>query len=49
MVELENDFGRFRRLLGERLCEPAPGRIQLLTGLRSVSWEKFLISGAPTD
>jgi uncharacterized protein len=43
MVELENDFGHCRRLLGERLREPAPGRIQLLTGPRQVGKTTLLL------
>jgi uncharacterized protein len=43
MIELENDFGHCRRLLGERLREPAPGRIQLLTGPRQVGKTTLLL------
>jgi predicted AAA+ superfamily ATPase len=43
MVELENDFEHSRRLLGERLREPAPGRIQLLTGPRQVGKTTLLL------
>src|SRR5579875_170026 len=43
MVELENDFQRCRRLLAERLREPAPGRIQLLTGPRQVGKTTLLL------
>ena len=43
MVELENTFQHCRRLLGERLREPAPGRIQLLTGPRQVGKTTLLL------
>ncbi len=43
MVELENDFAHCRRLLAERLREPAPGRIQLLTGPRQVGKTTLLL------
>ena len=43
MVELENDFAHCRRLLGKRLREPAPGRIQLLTGPRQVGKTTLLL------
>jgi uncharacterized protein len=43
MIELESDFGHCRRLLGERLQEPAPGRIQLLTGPRQVGKTTLLL------
>jgi predicted AAA+ superfamily ATPase len=43
MVELKNDFGYCRWLLGERLREPAPGRIQLLTGPRQVGKTTLLL------
>ncbi len=43
MIEFENDFGRCRRLLGERLREPAPGRIQLLTGPRQAGKTTLLL------
>src|SRR5437660_11537066 len=43
MVELERDFEHCRRLLGERLREPAPGRIQLLTGPRQVGKTTLLL------
>jgi predicted AAA+ superfamily ATPase len=43
MIEVENDFGHCRRLLGERLREPAPGRIQLLTGPRQVGKTTLLL------
>ena len=43
MIELENDFGHCRRLLEERLREPPPGRIQLLTGPRQVGKTTLLL------
>jgi hypothetical protein len=43
MVELENDLGHCRRRLGERLREPAPGHIQLLTGPRQVGKTTLLL------
>src|SRR6516162_103867 len=43
MIEFENDFGHCRRLLGERLREPAPGRVQLLTGPRQVGKTTLLL------
>lgn len=42
-MELKNDFGHCLRLLGERLREPAPGRIQLLTGPRQVGKTTLLL------
>jgi uncharacterized protein len=46
MVESQNEFGHCRRLLGERLREPAPGRIQLLTGPRQVGKTTLLLDVA---
>ena len=46
MIELENDFGHCRRLLWERLREPAPGRIQFLTGPRQVGKTTLLLEVA---
>ena len=43
MIELTNNFEHCRRLLGERLREPAPGRIQLLTGPRQVGKTTLLL------
>jgi uncharacterized protein len=43
MIIIENDFERCQRLLGERLREPAPGRIQLLTGPRQVGKTTLLL------
>jgi len=43
MVELLNDFTHCQRLLLERLHEPAPGRIQLLTGPRQVGKTTLLL------
>src|SRR5438270_8115174 len=43
MIEMDNDFEHCRRLLGERLREPAPGRIQLLTGPRQVGKTTLLL------
>jgi predicted AAA+ superfamily ATPase len=43
MIELENGFGHCRRLLTERLREPAAGRIQLLTGPRQVGKTTLLL------
>ena len=42
MIELQ-DFAYCRRLLSERLREPAPGRIQLLTGPRQVGKTTLLL------
>jgi uncharacterized protein len=43
MVELLNDFNHCRELLLGRLREPAPGRIQLLTGPRQVGKTTLLL------
>ena len=43
MVELLNDFNHCRQLLLKRLREPAPGRIQLLTGPRQVGKTTLLL------
>jgi len=43
MVELQNDFTHCRQLLLKRLQEPAPGRIQLLTGPRQVGKTTLLL------
>jgi hypothetical protein len=43
MIELVNDFSYGRRVLEERLREPAPGRIQLLTGPRQVGKTTLLL------
>ena len=43
MVELVNDFNQCRELLLKRLREPAPGRIQLLTGPRQVGKTTLLL------
>jgi uncharacterized protein len=43
MVEMQNGFRLCRRLLRERLREPAPGRIQLLTGPRQVGKTTLLL------
>ncbi len=43
MVELETDFRHCQRLLTERLREPAPGRVQLLTGPRQVGKTTLLL------
>jgi len=43
MVELRNDFNHCRELLLKRLREPAPGRIQLLTGPRQVGKTTLLL------
>jgi uncharacterized protein len=43
MVKIENDHRHCYRLLGERLREPAPGRIQLLTGPRQVGKTTLLL------
>jgi uncharacterized protein len=42
-MEFENDFEHCRRRLTERLREPAPGRIQLLTGPRQVGKTTLLL------
>ena len=42
-MEFENDFDHCRRQLAERLREPAPGRIQLLTGPRQVGKTTLLL------
>lgn len=41
--KLAVDYDGCRRLLLERLCEPAPGRIQLLTGPRQVGKTTLLL------
>jgi len=46
MVELTNDFDSCRKLLFRRLREPAPGRIQLLTGPRQVGKTTLLLEVA---
>jgi predicted AAA+ superfamily ATPase len=43
MAELQNDFNHCRQLLLTRLQEPAPGRIQLLTGPRQVGKTTLLL------
>lgn len=43
MVELLNDFIHCRELLRRRLREPAPARIQLLTGPRQVGKTTLLL------
>jgi hypothetical protein len=43
MFELLNDFNQCRERLLERLREPAPGRIQLLTGPRQVGKTTLLL------
>jgi predicted AAA+ superfamily ATPase len=43
MVELENAVDHCRRLLKQRLQEPAPARIQLLTGPRQVGKTTLLL------
>ena len=43
MVELLNDFNHCREELLKRLREPAPGRIQLLTGPRQVGKTTLLL------
>jgi uncharacterized protein len=42
-MEFENDFEHCRRRLTERMREPAPGRIQLLTGPRQVGKTTLLL------
>src|SRR5712671_3555602 len=43
MIELTNDYATCRSLLLRRLQEPAPGRIQLLTGPRQVGKTTLLL------
>ena len=43
MVEIENSFAYCRQTLTERLAEPAPGRIQILTGPRQVGKTTLLL------
>src|SRR5262245_1109103 len=43
MTEIHNSVGSCRTLLLERLKEPAPGRIQLLTGPRQVGKTTLLL------
>jgi uncharacterized protein len=43
MIDSMNDFGHCRELLLKRLREPAPGRIQLLTGPRQVGKTTLLL------
>jgi uncharacterized protein len=43
MVEIENAFAYCRQTLIERLAEPAPGRIQILTGPRQVGKTTLLL------
>ena len=43
MVEIHNAFGYCRKLLLDRVKEPAPGRIQLLTGPRQVGKTTLLL------
>src|SRR5262249_36722367 len=43
MAEIHNAFGYCRKLLLDRLKEPAPGRIQLLTGPRQVGKTTLLL------
>jgi len=43
MIESQKNFEHCRRLLAERLREPAPGRIQLLTGPRQVGKTTLLL------
>jgi hypothetical protein len=56
MAEIKNAFAYCRQTLTERLAEPAPGRIQILTapddkesakkyGISAINWVNFLISG----
>jgi len=44
MIELLHDFDRYREELLMRLREPAPGRIQLLTGPRQVGKTTLLLT-----
>jgi len=48
MIELTNDHLPCRSLLLRRLQEPAPGRIQLLTGPRQVGKTTLLLEIAPS-
>lgn len=43
MIEFPNDYSACRKLLLQRLGEPAPGRIQLLTGPRQVGKTTLLL------
>lgn len=43
MVAIHNAFGYCREQLLDRLKEPAPGRIQLLTGPRQVGKTTLLL------
>ena len=43
MAEIENAFASCRNTLAERLAEPAPGRIQILTGPRQVGKTTLLL------
>lgn len=43
MSDIENEFAYCRKTLAERLSEPAPGRIQILTGPRQVGKTTLLL------
>lgn len=43
MVEIENSYSYCRQTLADRLAEPAPGRIQILTGPRQVGKTTLLL------
>ena len=43
MAEIPNAFANCRKVLLDRLKEPAPGRIQLLTGPRQVGKTTLLL------